>query len=299
MSVQFASFNRLPADSRQPAIPDSRTLRPSRPFVVENPSRPKLSSLETRSHPIPHYPPGHAGPGGRAGGRPDPAHARPDLHGQRVQGGKAGGHSLEQEGAVLLRAGGTSRRKSGQGSGAPRRGNGREDNRRVRPVPDSERREETAERGQFRVLTRRVPGAAVCQHPEGLAAQHARRLLGDGSGAAESAQAGRRCGDLDADVRQVLARRRPRGLCAQEQPVSAEPRGSEDHRAHQGWLGDTHQRHLRLGERGGTGTARRVPLESGWFAHRVLAVRHQRREALLAGEPDRGQLPALHHLSLP
>ena len=47
-------------------------------------------------------------------------------------------------------------------------------------------------------------------------------------------------------------------------------------------LGDDDQRHLRLGRRGGARHPRRLPLEPGRQAHRVLAVRHDRRRDLHA-----------------
>ena len=53
------------------------------------------------------------------------------------------------------------------------------------------------------------------------------------------------------------------------------------------------QRHVRLGERGGARHLRRLPLEPGRPADRLLAVRHHRRRAVHADQQHRLALSAL------
>ena len=80
-----------------------------------------------------------------------------------------------------------------------------------------------------------------------------------------------------ADVREVLARRHARRLRARQQPLRRAARRRPRHAAHRRRLGHDHQRHLRLGLRGGARRARRLPLEPRRPAHRLLAVRHHGR----------------------
>ena len=62
-------------------------------------------------------------------------------------------------------------------------------------------------------------------------------------------------------------------------------------------IGDDHQRHVRLGLRGGARRPRRLPLEPGRHAHRLLAVRHDRRRHLLADQRHRHALSRHHAAS--
>ena len=57
------------------------------------------------------------------------------------------------------------------------------------------------------------------QHREGVAAEHARRLLGARDRVGQADAARRQGAGLDADVRQVLTRCHPRGLRARQRPV--------------------------------------------------------------------------------
>ncbi len=75
--------------------------------------------------------------------------------------------------------------------------------------------------------------AAVHQLAEGLAAEHARRLLGARSRDRKLQKLGGANGEaVDADVRQVLARRRTRRLRARAQPLRRATRRRRDHAAH-------------------------------------------------------------------
>ena len=85
----------------------------------------------------------------------------------------------------------------------------------------------------LRLVARRQQAAGVHQHPAGLAAQHTRRLLGARPDRGRTPEARRRRGQaLHADVRQVLARRPPRGLRAREQPLRRGSRRRGDRPAH-------------------------------------------------------------------
>ena len=93
-------------------------------------------------------------------------------------------------------------------------------------------------------------------------------------------QARRRRARVVADVRQVLARRRRASpTCAPTTSTSRTSATGTITRADDRRLGDDHQRHLRLGLRGGARRARRLPLEPGRQAHRLLAVRHDAASA--------------------
>ena len=64
-------------------------------------------------------------------------------------------------------------------------------------------------------------------------------------------------------------------------------------------LAHDHQRHLRLGLRGGARPARRLPLESRRPAHRVLAVRRHRRARLPPDQRHRLALPVRRPVQYP
>ena len=85
-----------------------------------------------------------------------------------------------------------------------------------------------------------------------LAAEHARRLLGarPRRAACCASSAARAPKPSTLDVREVLARRRTRGVRAREQSLRRGPRERRDHAADERRLAHDHQRHLRLGVRG-------------------------------------------------
>jgi hypothetical protein len=78
-------------------------------------------------------------------------------------------------------------------------------------------------------------------------------------------------------------------------PSSRRPR----HAPHRRRLGRRHQRHHRLGVRGGARPARRVPLEPRLAPPRVLALRPVGGAGLPGGERDRRAVPAGERAALP
>ena len=113
------------------------------------------------------------------------------------------------------------------------------------------------------VVGRRHQAARLQQYHQGVAAEHPRRLLGARARLRTLATAGRRGAGLVADVRQVLARRDARGLRPRQRPLRRAAERWAHHAADLVGVGDDHQRHLRLGLRGGARRPRRLPLESG------------------------------------
>ena len=79
--------------------------------------------------------------------------------------------------------------------------------------------QDRARHRRLRVVGRRRRAARLHQHREGVAAEHARRLLGARPRLGPADAARRRGAGLVADVRQVLARRHPRRLRARQRPL--------------------------------------------------------------------------------
>ena len=153
------------------------------------------------------------------------------------------------------------------------------------------RPEERPGHRRLRLVGRQRQAPHLHQHREGVAAEHARRLLGARDRVGQADAARRQGAGLDADVRQVLTRCHPRRLRARQRPVRRAAGRRPDHAADDHRLGDDHQRHLGLGLRGGTGRARRLPLEPRRPPHRLLAVRHLGRRHLHAAQQHRQRLP--------
>ena len=97
-----------------------------------------------------------------------------------------------------------------------------------------------------------------------------------------------------ADVCQVLARRQSRRVRARQRHLRRADRRRAGEAADEGRIGDHDQRHVRLGLRRGARRARRVPLEPRRLAHRVLAVRLDRRRHLLAHQRHRHAVSRRH-----
>ena len=133
----------------------------------------------------------------------------------------------------------------------------------------------------------------------GVAAEHTRRLLGARRGDAEAPETRRRRRPVVADVRHAVAGRHAGRLRPREQPVRSGPAEPEDHPADHRRLEDAHQRHVRLGERRGTGPAELLPLESGRPTPALLAVRHHRRGGVSPRRQRRQQVAADHVVRLP
>src|SRR5882672_8898587 len=95
------------------------------------------------------------------------------------------------------------------------------------------------------------------------AQQHPRRLLGSRSRRVDAQEARRQRSRLDADVREVRARRRPRGVgpLRRVQPLCRGHRQRQDHAADARRLADHDQRHVRLGLRRRARAAGRLALE--------------------------------------
>ena len=156
--------------------------------------------------------------------------------------------------------------------------------------PGAARPESTARHRRLRVVGGRQAAADLHQHAEGVAREHARRLLGarrraSGDAAGRSAAQAPRASSLmfakfspDAHARRL----RPR-----QQHLRRAPRRRAKSRAHDGRIRDDDQRHVRLGLRGRARRPRRLPLEPGRPSHRLLAVRHDRRRHLLADQRHR------------
>ena len=117
--------------------------------------------------------------------------------------------------------------------------------------------------------------ADLHQHAQGLAPQHARRLLGARHRVAAS------CTQLGGKARPtslMFAKFSPDatrvGLRARQRPLRRAAGRRRDHAADHRRIGDDHQRHLGLGLRRGARGPRRLPLEPRRPPHRLLAVRH-------------------------
>src|ERR1700723_2789906 len=121
------------------------------------------------------------------------------------------------------------------------------------------------------MVERQITPADFHEFEAGLAARYARGLLGRGTEERHTAQTGRRCARVFADVCEVQSRRVEGGIRAREQYL----RGGRDerahHAAHTGWFGNDCEWNLRLGIRRRTRCARWISLEPGWTAHRLLA----------------------------
>ncbi len=154
------------------------------------------------------------------------------------------------------------------------------------PSPDAK----PARDRRLRVVQGRLAPARLHQHQEGLAQEHARRLLGPGAGERQAPQSRRRGARVVVDVRQVLARRKAGGLRPRQQHLRPEPRRLADLAADGRRLRHGRQRNLRLGVRGGVRPPRRLPLEPRRPVDRVLALRHERRRSVLADQRHRHAL---------
>ena len=102
-----------------------------------------------------------------------------------------------------------------------------------------------------------------------------------------------------ADVRQVLAGRDRASRTLRKRPLGRERRERRGPAADLGRLRHDHQRHGRLGLRGGARSARRVPLEPGREGHRVLALRHDGHRRVLADQRHGHALPRRHAIPYP
>ena len=115
-----------------------------------------------------------------------------------------------------------------------------------------------------------------------LAAEHPRRLLG--ARPAPTAALRKLGGDAEPSTL-MFAKFSPDGRASptsRENNLYVEDLGrAAITPAHRRTADDDHQRHLRLGLRGGVRPARRLPLEPRRQVDRLLAVRHARREGVL------------------
>ena len=170
---------------------------------------------------------------------------------------------------------------------------------RRRGEADPARREGAARGPRVRPVEGPRPGADLHQLGEGVAAEHPRRLLDLPPLDRPAREARRRCQALDADVRQAFARWHPRRVRSREQPVRRAGCGRPGRRAHGGRLGAGHQRHLRLGVRGGVLLPRRLAVESRRQAGRVLAARHPRREDVHSDRQHERSLPGPEDVRVP
>ena len=152
---------------------------------------------------------------------------------------------------------------------------------------------------RLRLVGRRREAADLHQHAEGVAPEHARRLLGARtSRAAASSKLGASAPAVVADVREVLAgRARASATCAATTSTSSGSTTAR-HAADDRRIGDDHQRHVGLGLRRGVRRARRLPLEPRRHVDRLLAVRQHRRRHLLADQQHRLALSDDHEDSV-
>ena len=191
------------------------------------------------------------------------------------------------------RAGSTSGKRLHDGRGLARRPTGRQrtssatTRRRARAASSSPPRalvpapgREAARDRRLRVVQGRHAAPALHEHEEGLAPEHARRLLGARPRQRQAPQARRRGG---AESSLMFAKFSPDGdarrLRPRQRPLRRGPRRRAGHAPDRRRLGHDRQRDLRLGVRGGVRPARRLPLEPRRQAHRLLALRHERRRA--------------------
>ena len=133
---------------------------------------------------------------------------------------------------------------------------------------------------------RRPPDALRHQRPADDDPEDRVRLLDARQGERRLAQARRHRRGRPA-VREAVARRLARGLRPRQQPVCRRPAHRRDDGAHERRVADDYQRHLRLGLRRGIGPARRIPVEPGRQAHRLLPVRPDRRAGVHAHQLHR------------
>ena len=119
-----------------------------------------------------------------------------------------------------------------------------------------------------------------------------RRLLGARSYQPRTLPTRRRRPGLEPAVRQVLARRHPRGLRPRTQPVLPRSALPQDYDPDRHAQRTPHPRSLRLGLRGGVLHAGRLPVEPGQPVDRLLAIRYRGRSRSRSGEQHRRSVSA-------
>ena len=151
----------------------------------------------------------------------------------------------------------------------------------------------------LRLVARRQGPHRLHQLEAGLAAEHPGRFLDLRAphGPAPAARPGFR--GLDPDVRQALARRPEGRLRRQERHLRRGPGLGPGRPADLRRRPRPHQRHLRLGQRGGVRHPRRLPLEPGQRLDRLLAVRHDPRPGLHHDRQHERPLPGDDDLQAP
>ena len=168
--------------------------------------------------------------------------------------------------------------------------------RRPRLVPPGA--ESAARHRRLRLVGGRQATADLHQHAARCGARTRAATTGcstSRSGALDSKVGGHERPESLADVREVLARRDPRRLRARATTsTSSAWTTARITQLTTDGSRDDHQRHVRLGLRGGARRPRRLPLEPRRPAHRLLAVRHDRRRHLLADQQHRHALPGDH-----
>ena len=171
---------------------------------------------------------------------------------------------------------------------------------RDRAGVDARRRRREAPRGgRLLVVGRRQASARLRQREAGLAPEDAGRLLGPRRGGRQAPEARGRRRRGEPHVRQVLTGRLEGRVRPRQRPLGRRSRNGQDHSADGGRVCDDHQRHRRLGLRGGVRDPRRLPLEPEWREHRLLALRRQRRRRLPADQRHRHDVSRRDALPLP
>ena len=140
---------------------------------------------------------------------------------------------------------------------------------------------------RLRLVGRSHEAARLHQHEEGLAAEHARRLLGARSIRRHAEETGGHGAGVVADVREVLTGRDAGRVRPAAEPLRRRPRLGRHPAVDDGRRRRRHQRDVGLGERRGVRHPRRLPLEPRQPRHRLLAVQHGRRRALHAHQQHR------------
>ncbi len=176
---------------------------------------------------------------------------------------------------------------------------GKRERSRLRGEARPARRRRPARHRGLRLVARRQGPHRLHQLEAGLAPEHPGRFLDlrAGHGPARAARPGFR--GLDPDVRQALARRPEGRLRRQERHLRRGPGLGPGRPADLRRRPRPHQRHLRLGQRGGVRHPRRVPLEPGQRLDRLLAVRHDPRPGLHHDRQHERPLPGDDDLQAP
>ena len=246
-----------------------------------------------------------ADPDSPAGARRARRPARPDLQPGRVQGEevRAVPVARRREGLHDRRALGRHRGRQGYAERQRDRSLRRGDRQSPRPGGGRDaragRRPTAAGSAGVLLVLRRQEAPDLHEYAQGLAPEHARRLLGPRRRLGQAPEARRGQARIHAHVREVFPGRIARRVRPGQRSLGRGPRERKDHASDLGRRPDDRQRHRGLGLRRGVRGPRRLPLEPQRPGHRVLALRRERHRRILADQRHGHALSRGHALRVP